>query len=207
MGRAAALAFAGEGAAVALCGRRLGKIEAVRTEIESLGGQAIAVRADVSEADDVARFVRETIARFGRIDVAVNNAAVFEPGLTAELTHEEWQRQIAVNLTGPFLVTREVLPHMRRQRYGRFVNITSGLAGNGAGGYAAYSAAKSGLESLTRTVADEEARYGILANAYNPGTIRSEMHATGRDPQASVPELLRLACLPEDGINGRIVAG
>lgn len=207
LGRAAAIAFSAEGADVVLVGRRLGKLEETAAAIREAGGtgRTIVMQADVSVEEDVQHAVGRIIATLGKVDILVNNAAVLEPGTVLELDPEEWTRQIAVNLTGPFLMTRAVLPAMRSARYGRIVNITSGLASNGAGGYAAYSASKAGLESLTRTTADEEHAHGILANAFNPGTIRTEMHATGKDPREVAPELVRLASLPAHGPSGTIV--
>ncbi|MBO7744683.1 SDR family oxidoreductase [Paenibacillus sp. MWE-103] len=208
LGRAAALAFAAEGAHVALVGRRIAKLEETAAAIRAAGGtgRAIVIQADVTSEQDVRHAVGWVYAQFGTVDILLNNAATFEPGTVLEMDLEEWNRQLATNLTGPFLMTREVLPLMRGSRYGRIVNVTSGLADNGAGGYAAYSASKAGLESLTRTTADEEQSHGILVNAFNPGTIRSEMHATGQDPQLVAPELVRLASLPEHGQTGGIVA-
>ncbi|MBP2438819.1 3-oxoacyl-[acyl-carrier protein] reductase [Paenibacillus sp. PvP052] len=205
LGRASALAFAAEGAQVVLCGRRASKIETVAAEITAAGGTALAVQADVSVVEDTLRLVRLALEQFGRVDVLINNAAVFEPGTLSEMTLEAWNEHLAVNLTGPFLMTRAVVPSMRKQKYGRIVNITSGMAESGAGGYIAYSASKAGLESLTRTTAEEESDHHILANLYNPGTIKSEMHATGKDPASVVLELVALASLPEPGFTGRLV--
>lgn len=205
LGRATALALAAEGAQVVICGRRAGKIEAVAAEITAAGGTALAVQADVSQEEDTLRVVRLSLEQFGRVDVLINNAAVFEPGTLSDITLKAWNEQLAVNLTGPFLMTRAVVPSMRKQKYGRIVNITSGMAESGAGGYIAYSASKAGLESLTRTTAEEESDHHILVNLYNPGTIKSEMHATGKDPVAVVAELVALAALPEPGFTGKLV--
>ncbi|WP_219838589.1 SDR family NAD(P)-dependent oxidoreductase [Paenibacillus sp. R14(2021)] len=207
LGRAAAIDFAREGAHVVLLGRRLSKLEETSVMIKETGaaGRVVVIPADISIEKDVEAAVERAAAEFGTIDVLVNNAAVFEPGTVVELTTDEWTRQIAINLTGPFLMTRAVLPVMRKARYGRILNITSGLAVNGAGGYAAYSASKAGLESLTRTTADEEYEFGILVNAFNPGTVRTEMHATGKDPHQVTSEMIRLASLPKNGPTGSIV--
>ncbi|WP_284641425.1 SDR family NAD(P)-dependent oxidoreductase [Paenibacillus silviterrae] len=205
LGRAAALAFAVEGANVVLAGRRKGKVDAVAAEITAAGGRALAIQADISSEADVRRLVTSAVEAFGQIDILVNNAAVFEPGVVAETGLAEWNLQIGINLTGAFLTTREVLPHMRARKYGRIINITSGLASNGAGGYAAYSASKAGLESLTRTTAEEESEHGVLANLFNPGTVKSEMHATGQDPAEVVPALVRLAALPGHGMSGQLI--
>ncbi|MFC4776991.1 SDR family NAD(P)-dependent oxidoreductase [Paenibacillus sp. GCM10023252] len=206
LGRAAALSYAREGAQVALIGRRRSKLEETRElMLQETGLDALVLSADVSDEAQLLQAVSTVVDTFGHLDIVVNNAAVFEPGTVAELSLVDWQQQIAVNLTGPFILCKAVLPHMRRARYGRIINITSGLSWNGAGGYAAYSAAKAGLESLTRTLADEEHEHGILVNLYNPGTIRTEMHATGKDPAVVTPDLVRLASLPQSGPTGTIV--
>jgi 3-oxoacyl-[acyl-carrier protein] reductase len=205
LGKAAALAFAKEGAKVVLCGRRLPKLEDVQKEIAAAGGTAITVKADISLEADVKCLIAETIKTFGRIDILINNAAVYVAGQTSETSLETWNYHLQNNLTGAFLMTRECLAGFTDQNYGRIINITSGLAVNGAGGYAAYSVSKAGLEALTRTVADEVTGLNILVNMFNPGTIRSEMHATGRDPQEVTPELIKLASLPSLSLNGKLV--
>lgn len=197
LGAAAASALAARGVKVVLCGRRLHKLEAVAAEIRAAGGEALAVRADVTREEDVARLTGLAVQAFGRIDIMINNAAAFEPGTAAETSADAWRRQIDTNLTGPFLVTRACLPYMRKQRYGRIVNVTSGLAANGAGGFAAYAASKAGLESLTRTLAEDEEAHNILANLFDPGPIKTEMHATGQDPRDVVAGLVALAGLDD----------
>lgn len=205
LGRATAIAFAEAGADLVLLGRRLDKLEETAAIlVERTGKTALVIGADVTDEHQVAESVETAMRHWGRIDVLLNNAAVLEPGTVLELTSEEWQNQIATNLTGPFLLTKAVLPSMRKQKYGRIINITSSLSHNGAGGFAAYSAAKAGLESLTRTVADEEHEHGILVNLYNPGTLRSEMHATGKDPSVVTPDIIRLASLSFGGPTGTI---
>jgi 3-oxoacyl-[acyl-carrier protein] reductase len=205
LGAAAALSFAAAGAHVVLCGRRKDKIDSIAEQITAAGGTALSVQTDVSSPSDVSRLISRTLEHFGRIDVLVNNAAVFEAGDVADTEYDAWSRQIAVNLTGVFLVTKACLTVMRDQRYGRIINVTSGLAANGAGGFAAYAAAKAGVESLTRAVADDEGGNGILCNMYNPGPIKSGMHASGKDPHLVTADLLRLADLPGTGHNGQLV--
>ncbi|EXX87927.1 hypothetical protein BG53_02745 [Paenibacillus darwinianus] len=205
LGRATAVAFAREGAKVALIGRRAGKLEETAAVVRAAGGQALVLPADVSSEEQVKRAVAATLAMFGKIDVLINNAAVFEPNAAADTPLADWSRQLAVNLTGPLLLAQAVLPSMRAMHYGQIINITSSLASNGAGGYAAYAASKAGLESLTRTLADEEQNNGILVNAFNPGTVRSEMHATGKDPAQVAPHLVRLASLPAGSPTGDIL--
>ncbi|REK75754.1 SDR family NAD(P)-dependent oxidoreductase [Paenibacillus paeoniae] len=205
LGRAAAIAFADAGANVVLLGRRIDKLEETAALLaQRTGRPALVLSSDVTDEQQVSDSVEAVLQHWGRIDVLLNNAAVLEQGSVLELTSEEWQNQIATNLTGPFLLTKAVLPAMRKQRYGRIINITSSLSRNGAGGFVAYSAAKAGLESLTRTVADEEHEHGILVNLYNPGTLRTEMHATGKDPSIVTPDIVRLASLSFGGPTGTI---
>jgi 3-oxoacyl-[acyl-carrier protein] reductase len=193
LGRAAAVTFAKAGAKVVVFGRRSEKLAAVVAEVHALGGEILSVVADVSKEADVKQVVAETVRAYGRIDLVFNNAAVFEANTVADTTLADWNMQLAINLTGPFLLTRETLPVMRKQNGGKFVNVTTSLVDNGAGGYAAYSASKAGLETLTRTVAEEEAKHHISAVLFNPGTIHTEMHATGRDPLELAEQLLALA--------------
>lgn len=205
LGRAAAIAFADAGANVVLLGRRIDKLEETAILLsERTGRSALVLGADVTDERQVSDSIEAVLKQWGRIDVLLNNAAVLEQGTVLELSSDEWHNQIATNLTGPFLLTKAVLPAMRKQKYGRIINITSSLSRNGAGGFAAYSAAKAGLESLTRTVADEEHEHGILVNLYNPGTLRTEMHATGKDPSVVTPDIVRLASLSFGGPTGTI---
>jgi 3-oxoacyl-[acyl-carrier protein] reductase len=190
LGQALVVALVKEGAQVAYCGRRADRLQ--ETYVSSEGsGIALPIVADVSEPKEVARFVEEALARFGRIDVLINNAAIFEAASFMETEISSWNEQFAVNVTAPFLLMQKVVPLMRNQGGGIIVNVTSGMAANGAGGYAAYGASKAALETLSRTVEDEEEEHGIRVELYNPGTIRSGMHATGEDPFKVVPELLR----------------
>ncbi|WP_168122716.1 SDR family oxidoreductase [Paenibacillus sp. HB172176] len=205
LGRAAALAFSAEGAEVVLLGRRLSRLEQTADEIaDQTGRLALCLQADVADEAQTIAAVEAALKHWGRIDVLLNNAAVLETASISELTAEVWNNQIATNLTGPFLLSKAVLPSMRDNRYGRIINITSSLSRNGAGGYAAYAAAKAGLESLTRSLADEEHEHGILVNLYNPGSLRTEMHAIGKDPSVVTPDLVRLASLSFGGPTGTI---
>ncbi|MFF2090982.1 SDR family NAD(P)-dependent oxidoreductase [Paenibacillus sp. NPDC058174] len=207
LGRAASLAFAREGARVALLGRRRSKLEETAGLIlQQTGQETLIIPTDITDERQIDSAVQQTIGQWGAVHVLLNNAAVMEQGTVLELTTEEWQSQVATNLTGPFLLTKAVLPAMRSAKYGRIINITSAHSRNGSGGFAAYSAAQAGLESLTRTLADEEYEYGILVNLYNPGTLRTEMHATGKDPAVVTPDLIRLASLPLGGPTGTIVS-
>jgi 3-oxoacyl-[acyl-carrier protein] reductase len=209
LGRAAAIAFAQAGAKVVLLGRRKSKLEQTAELIRHAGNgadAALVIPTDIADERQANRAIETALSVYGRLDILINNAAILEPGRVFEMPENDWSKQIAVNLTGPFLLTKAALPPMRKAHYGRIVNITSSLAANGAGGYAAYAAAKAGLESLTRTVADEESEHGIIVNLYDPGTLKTEMHATGKDPQIVTPDLIRLASLPPGGPSGTLVS-
>ncbi len=176
IGKAIALALAGAGAAVAVNYRaRGGEAEAVAEAIRAGGGKAAAFGADVSRRADVERMVREVEERLGAIDILVNNAGMAEKRSVDEITEEDFDSAIAVNLKSVFLCTQAVLPGMRARRWGRIVNISS-IAARGAGGVSvAYNASKAGLEGLTRGYAARLAAEGVTVNAIAPGLIDTEM--------------------------------
>lgn len=176
IGKAAALALAAEGAKLVVNYARSSEAaEAVVSEVEGMGGEAIALQADVSKADEVDAMIASTMEKFGRIDVLVNNAGITRDTLLLRMKPEDWQAVIDLNLTGVFLCTRAVSKIMLKQRSGRIVNISSvaGLMGNP--GQANYSAAKAGVIGFTKTIAKELAARGITANVVAPGFIATDM--------------------------------
>ncbi|MFD2671290.1 SDR family NAD(P)-dependent oxidoreductase [Marinicrinis sediminis] len=203
LGKAAALAAAKEGAKVAVMGRQPQKLQETVEAIQASGGQAIAVRGDVSQLSDIKQAVAEVAAAYGTVHVLVNNAAVFIANSLADTSLPDWQHQMQVNVTGPLLLTQALLPQMREQREGIIINVTSSMADNGSGGYAAYGASKAALESITRTLAEEEEEYGIRAHLFNPGQIRTAMHATGKEPEQVVSQLIELAIWHKQQPNGQ----
>jgi 3-oxoacyl-[acyl-carrier protein] reductase len=178
IGRAIAISLASTGAAVAVNYRQRGDEAAqVVAEIESAGGRAIAVRADVSVGDDVKGMIGEVEDRLGVVDVLVNNAGTGTFFDIDNLTEVEFDRTLAINLKSAFLCTQAVLPGMRTRRWGRIVNLSSAAA-RGAGLVGVhYNASKAGLEGLTRGYAARLAREGITVNAVAPGPIDTEMAA------------------------------
>ncbi|MEM5331668.1 SDR family NAD(P)-dependent oxidoreductase [Paraburkholderia sp. JHI2823] len=178
IGRAIAVALASAGAAVAVNYRqRADEAAQVVTLIQGAGGRALAVRADVSAADEVARMVAEVEGGLGAIDVLVNNAGTGTFRDIDVLTEAEFDHTLAVNLKSAFLCTQAVLPGMRARRWGRIVNLSS-VAARGAGAVGVhYNASKAGLEGLTRGYAARVAREGITVNAVAPGPIDTEMAA------------------------------
>ncbi len=172
IGRAIAKRFACEGAAVLLAARTEAEIRQVALEIESGGGKAIAVVADVSREADCERIVLTARNEFGAIHILVNNASMYGPVQPVEkISSSEWDEVIAVNLRGPFLLSRLVLPEMYKQRDGAIVNITSIAAKAAFQLNSPYAASKAGLIGLTHTLAAEAARKGVRVNAISPGPV------------------------------------
>jgi NAD(P)-dependent dehydrogenase (short-subunit alcohol dehydrogenase family) len=152
--------------------------------IENRGGRAITVTADVSDARDIDAMVRQTVTDLGGVDILVNNAGIATTELVEDLDEEKWRGVLDVNLTGPFLCCKAVLPHMRRKRWGRIVNVASVAAKRiSFTGAASYTASKAGLLGFTRHLAYEVAPDGINVNAICPGPTMTPMYERNADEQ------------------------
>jgi 3-oxoacyl-[acyl-carrier protein] reductase len=176
IGRATAIALAATGVKVVVnYAQSSGAAEEVVKEIEKSGGNAIALKADVSKTEEVDSLIDQTLKTWGRIDILVNNAGITRDTLLLRMKLEDWQAVIDLNLTGVFLCTKAVSKVMLKQKSGRVINITSvaGLMGNP--GQANYSAAKAGVIGFSKTVAKELAVRGITVNAIAPGFIATDM--------------------------------
>lgn len=174
IGEAIAFRFAEEGARLALFDLRAEGVQQLAERIASGGGQALALSGDVANAEHARAAVRQTVARFGRLDVLVNNAGLNRDARLTRMTEAEWDVVLAVDLKGPFLFAQAAAEPMIAQQYGRIINISS-ISAWGNYGQANYSAAKAGLIGLTRTLAVELARHRITANAVAPGWIDTPM--------------------------------
>ena len=174
IGEAIAKAFANAGARIALAGRTASKLESVAETLPSGSTQIIPLHHEVE--DDVERGVNQTVEHFGAIDILVNNAGVYVPGRVAETPPNAWNDALALNLTGPALMTRAALPHLRSRPGSSIINIASTLGIQAVAGTAPYSVAKAGLVQLTRIAALEEAAAGVRVNCICPGVVDTPIH-------------------------------
>ena len=211
LGRALALAYAREGASLVVNSRREEGVRPVAAEVENLGVGVLAVAADVSKGEDASRLVAEAVERFGGIDVLVNNAGVLGPRVAIEeYPEEEWRRVIDANLTGPYLVSKAAIPHLREGA--SIINVVSGVSVEGRAEWGAYSVSKFGMEGLSQILAAELEARGVRSNAVDPGGMRTEMRAAAypeEDPQTRItPErntavFLYLASDESRGVTGQ----
>jgi len=179
LGRAIALRLAEEGARVALCDIDAAGLDRTVADISAKGGQAFGLIGDVTDEEPAGRLIADAVARYGRLDILVNNVGGGRRGKIWEMTVEDWDSVIRLNLRSTFLCTRAAVPHMMQQRSGRIVCLSSG-AREGTPwtayyqGGSAYSTAKAGVHGFIRDVALELAEYGIKVNAVAPGPIETE---------------------------------
>jgi 3-oxoacyl-[acyl-carrier protein] reductase len=174
IGRATALALAVAGAKVAVAARNTEKLATLVTEIESAGGAALAVPMDVADAAQIKAGFQQTLAKFSKLDILVNNAAITRDTLALRMKLEDWDAVLRTNLTGAHLCIQQALGAMLKQRSGRIINISSVVAETGNAGQANYVASKAGL---TRAIAVEVASRSITVNAVAPGFIETPMTA------------------------------
>ncbi len=185
IGRAIALKLAEQGCDVAVhYNRSEAEAKEVAERVEALGREALLLRGDVADTEDVERMAQEIDERFGSLSVLVNNAgSLVERATLEETTEELWDRTVGVNLKSAYLCSRAALPLMRRRGGGKIVNVSS-IAAKAGGGSVAYAAAKGGVESLTRAMAKELAPEDILVNAVSPGRIATPFHDRFSSPES-----------------------
>jgi short-subunit dehydrogenase len=189
IGRETALEFARRGARVVLAARREDRLREVAERVERMGGEALVVRCDVARADDIERLVRETLDRFGRVDVLVNNAGFGFSGTIEETTADDMRELWDVNYMSAFLATKAVLPVMRRQRRGHIVNVSSVVGKLAFPFHGAYSATKFALIAMTEALRGELEGSGVTATVVLPASTRTEFFDVQRthDGHVSAP--------------------
>jgi NAD(P)-dependent dehydrogenase (short-subunit alcohol dehydrogenase family) len=175
IGKAIALALAGEGADVVVLSRTTSEIEDVAAKIRELGRQGYSWKVDVQDESQVREVIRKVIDQCGRIDILVNNAGVVHIQPLVETSTEAWDKTLAINLTGAFLVTKHVLPQMIRRKSGCIINIASEAGLKGFSNFSAYCTAKFGLIGLTKALAKEAEPYHINVNAICPALVGTKM--------------------------------
>ncbi|WP_440766239.1 SDR family oxidoreductase [Natronorubrum sp. DTA7] len=214
LGKSMVERFSAEGARVVLTARDEERMEEIAADLPT---ESLVVPADARDSDAVERVVDRTIDEFGRIDTLVNNAGVSLLGMQDErnglvdVTDDEWDTVLEVNLTGVFYFTREVLPQLYDQDQGNIINISSGLGRHAIAGAGAYVSSKWGLEGLTRTTALEAEEYGVNANALDPGGrvdtdiwahLPEEEREQILDPDVMDDAAVLLAAQGPDGVTG-----
>jgi 3-oxoacyl-[acyl-carrier protein] reductase len=180
IGRSIALTLAKQGAKVALSARNLQELQAVQAEIIALGQEAIYEVVDVSLELEVKKLLEKTVQHFGRLDVVVNNAGLGIYGPLVETSVETWDKIMAVNARGPFLVCREAIPHLKKQKRSFIINISSVVGVKGYENQTAYTASKHALMGLSKALAKEVQKDGIRVHALCPGGVDTQMVALAR---------------------------
>jgi 3-oxoacyl-[acyl-carrier protein] reductase len=213
IGKALAVGLAGEGASVVIndIQNEEGAKEVIAS-IRNMGRKAMYVQGDVALEEDVKRVVSATLGTFGRIDIVINNAGLrtiaylgVENCPVVDLAAKDWDRMIAVNLRGPFLMSKAALPQMIRQKQGSIINISSGAGRQGVPGKSAYSASKHGLEGFTKALAGEVKDFNIRVNALAPGGRVDTDGRGGLPVEVIVPAGIFLASDDSQGITGESI--
>ena len=177
LGRQMAIAFAKQGASLAILARRKDRLESVKKEIEENGSECLAIKCDVTNVENIKLAAQEIENKFGKVDILVNCAGSAKNNGVLNMTDEEWQFTMDIDLNSVFYVTREFATIMKKNNYGRIINIASmyGMVGNMAMDTVAYHTSKGGVINFTRAVASELAKYNITCNAICPGYFETEL--------------------------------
>ena len=208
IGKAIALAFAREGAKLALCARSAAELEQTVDEIRALKVEAEGWTCDVALEEPVKEFVANAQKKFGRIDVLVNNAGVMtRPVPITELDVKKWDYTIAVNLRGPFLVTQAVLPIMTKQKSGSIINVSSMIGRGAYANFIAYATSKWGLGGFTQTLAAEARSSNIRVNSVEPGYVATKLTGySGSQPESVTDAFVYLASDDSKGVTAKMLS-
>jgi NAD(P)-dependent dehydrogenase (short-subunit alcohol dehydrogenase family) len=207
IGRAVALAYAREGAKLALCARTAAELEKTVAEIQSSGANCEGWVCDVSLDDSVKDFVANARSKFGDINVLVNNAGVMtRPTPVLDIDIRKWDYTIAVNVRGVFLMTQAVLPMMIKQRTGAIINVSSDIGRGAYANFAAYATSKWAVEGFTQTLAAEVRSHGVRANTVAPGVVATKMTGySGSKPESVTDLFVYLASDESKGVTGKML--
>ncbi len=198
IGKVFAKAFAACGAIPVIAELNAAKGDVVANEIAESGGEAFAIATDVSSQESIAEMIAAVERRYGRIDILVNNAGIFsalEMRPFDQIPVDEWERVLRVNVTGPFLCSRAVLPAMRRAKWGRIINMASGAVTMGRPNYLHYIASKGALAGMTGSMARELGPDGITVNAILPGATFTEIERKTVSPEQKI-RIVAQQCIP-----------
>ena len=208
IGKTVALAYARQGAALALCARTGAELDQTCQEIRSLNAECVTWTCDVSLEEPVKELVANVTRKFGRIDVLVNNAGVMtRPVSITELDVKKWDYTIAVNLRGPFLVTRAVLPIMLKKKRGSIINVSSMIGRSAYANFIAYATSKWGLEGFTQTLAVEVKSKNIRVNSVDPGYVATKLTGyAGSKPESITDVFVYLASDEAGGVTGKVLS-
>ena len=208
IGQAIAQAYAREGAKLAFCARSAAELDQTVKELRALDREAESWICDVSLEEPVKEFITGVHKKFGRIDILVNNAGVMtRPTSMTELDIKKWDYTIAVNLRGPFLVTRAVLPIMMKQKAGSIINVSSSIGRGAYANFIAYASSKWGLEGFTQTLAAEARSDNIRVNSVEPGYVATKLTGYhGSKPESVTDVFVFLASDESKAVSGKMLS-
>lgn len=193
MGKTHAFALASQGAKVAVSDIDEAECEKVADEIRAQGGQALALKMDVRNVQEIDSAFQRVVQEFGKLDILVNNAGIYVPKPALEITQEDWDRMLEINLRGQFFCAQRAAREMAKNKWGRIINLSSiacGQVGVGIEGGAHYTASKGGVIGMTETLAVELAKLGITVNTIAPGAIDTPMIEAANIPKEEMKELI-----------------
>lgn len=209
MGKADAIALARQGAKIVITDIDLNECQKVADEIKSFGSQAISFKMNVADKNEVDEVFKKTVEHFGRLDILVNNAGIYFSRPALEMTEEEWNRMIDINLKGQFLCAQRAAKEMAKNKWGRIINIASvasGQVGIGIFGGAHYTASKGGIIGMSESLAIEWAPLGITVNVIAPGAIDTPMVQEAKMPKEAIEMFMAKIPLKRFGTTEEIAA-
>jgi 3-oxoacyl-[acyl-carrier protein] reductase len=206
IGAAICKRLATDGAQIIVADIQAETADACAESIRADNGMAVPMTCDISKTGDVSKMAEELQSRYGKIDILVNNAGILSAAKWADMEEADFDRNVAINLKGPFLITKTLLPLIRPTGRGAIVNMSSTFAFDHVSNFGLYSAIKSAIASFTVSLAKEEARYGIRVNAVAPGSIDTEMNQSLKDNSKMMDRVMALTPLRRLGLPDEIAA-